>query len=124
MSHLTSYASSVQQLIFYHSVLLVYKVLKTKSPISMFSTPYNYKTRQADDVKIRHEPKLKLDLAADGFRWRASGQFNLLPLSIRNIATFTNSKLQQKTGSGRMWTLAESFEYEMKGLNTRLVQST
>ena len=90
---------SVQQLIFYHSVLLVYKVLKTKSPkylYDMFSTPYNYKTRQADDVKIRHEQKLKLDLAADGFRWRASGQFNLLPLSIRNIATFTKFKTAAK----------------------------
>ena len=90
---------NVQQLIVYHSVLLVYKVLKTKSPkylYDMFSTPYNYKTRQADEDKIRHEQKLKRDLAADGFRWRAAGQFNQLPLNIRNLASYPKFKISAK----------------------------
>ena len=62
----------------------------------MFSTPYNYKTRQADEDKIRHEQKLKLDLAADGFRWRAAGQFNQLPLNIRNLASYPKFKIAAK----------------------------
>ena len=49
---------SVQQLIAYHSLILVYKVMQAKSPkylYSMFSTPYNYKTRQAQCGIIRQD---------------------------------------------------------------------
>jgi hypothetical protein len=72
--------------------LLISKSLYLYIAISL----YHYKTRKADYVKIRHEHKLKLDLAADGFRRRASGQFNLLSLSIRNKATFKKFQIAAK----------------------------
>ena len=47
---------SVNQLIFYHSLLQVYKVNKTQTPKylnNMFSRTYNYNTRQAVGGVIR-----------------------------------------------------------------------
>ena len=90
---------SVQQLIAYHSLILVYKVMQAKSPkylYSMFSTPYNYKTRQAQCGIIRQDRGLDLDLAADSFRWRASELYNQLPLVIRNMDTLEKFKTRVK----------------------------
>ena len=78
---------SVNQLAFYHTVLLVYKVKVSKQPkylSNMFNWSYKYNTRQADRGQIRLEGRPKLELANQGFKWRAARQFNQLPVDILN----------------------------------------
>ena len=88
---------SVNQLIFYHSVLLVYKVNLNKTPRylhNMFSWSYNYDTRQATGGLIRLRGKPKLDVSKQSFRWRAANQFNQLPEDVRTsptLAIFKNT---------------------------------
>ena len=62
---------SVRQLAAYHSVVLVYKVMKTETPKylhSMFSSKYTHDTRLAKSGMIKHStrPKLEHSLA----RWQ------------------------------------------------------
>ena len=81
---------SVHQLVVYHSVVLVYKILKNESPsflFSMFSAKYSYKTKQARTGQIKHTRDLELEMTKDSFRWRASDAYNELPQEIRNIET-------------------------------------
>ena len=90
---------SVQQLVVYHSVLMVYKVVRTESPAylhSMFQTKYQYRTRQADSGVIKHMYCPKLTLTCQSFRFQASGHFNNLPSSIRNSATLQGFKMLVK----------------------------
>ena len=91
---------SVNQLIFYHSVLQVYKVNKTQTPKyldSMFSWTYNYNTRQAVGGVIRLVGKPKLDVTKNSFRWRAANQYNQLPAEIRRCQTLESFKSNAKT---------------------------
>ena len=77
---------SVNQLSIYHSVVQVFKVLQDKSPKylhSMLTTPYGYKTREADSGKIRHRRGPELEISQDSFRWRSADFFNSLPAHIR-----------------------------------------
>ena len=81
---------SVHQLIVYHSVVLVHKVMQNKSPKylhSMFAAEYQYKTKQAHNGLIKHTRDLDLEITKDSFRWRAAKSYNELPLSIRNTAS-------------------------------------
>ena len=90
---------SVHQLSVYHSVVLVFKVLQVKSPkylYNMFSTTYNYKTREADSGRIRNIRKPELELSKDSFRWRAAALFNQLPENIRNKKNLPGFKLAAK----------------------------
>ena len=90
---------SVHQLSVYHSVVLVFKVLQVKSPkylYNMFSTTYNYKTREADSGRIRNIRKPELELSKDSFRWRAAALFNQLPENIRNKKNLQGFKLAAK----------------------------
>ena len=90
---------SVQQLVVYHSVLMVYKVVRTESPAylySMFQTKYQYRTRQADSGVIKHMYCPRLSLTCQSFRFQASGHFNNLPSSIRNSETLQGFKLLVK----------------------------
>ena len=90
---------SVQPLVVYHSVLMVYKVVRTESPAylhSMFQTKYQYRTRQADSGVIKHMRCPKLTLTCQSFRFQASGHFNNLPSSIRNSETLQGFKMLVK----------------------------
>ena len=90
---------SVHQLAVYHSVLLVYKVMKTESPAylhSMFNTKYQYRTRQADSEIIKHMKCPHLTLTSQSFRFQASGHFNGLPNRIRNLESLPQFKLKVK----------------------------
>ena len=90
---------SVHQLAVYHSVVLVYKVRQTESPrylFSMFSAKYNCDTRQAASGLIRHTRGIELDIAKDSFRWRASNEFNSLPLVTRQKTTLKEFKSSAK----------------------------
>ena len=91
---------SVHQLVFYHSVLVIYKVKQKHTPRyldSMFSWSYQYNTRQAESGHIRLEGRPRLELSKDSFRWRAAHQFNQLPADVRNSATLEKFKVKAKT---------------------------
>ena len=90
---------SVQQLVVYHTVVMVYKILKNQSPsylYSMFSTNYNYGTRQAGSGMIRSTRTPTLDLASCSFRYRATVMYNDLPLYLREKSTLSGFKLATK----------------------------
>ena len=90
---------SVQQLVAYHSVVLVYKVLKTQKPqylYSMFSSQYQYDTRQAKSGMIKHTERPRLEMSLSSFRYRAAKIFNELPPEIRNKQTIQNFKIAAK----------------------------
>ena len=90
---------SVQQLVAYHSVVLVYKVLKTQKPqylYSMFSSQYQYDTRQAKSGMIKHTERPRLEMSLSSFRYRAAKIFNELPPEIRNKQTLLNFKIAAK----------------------------
>ena len=90
---------SVNQLIFYHSVLLIFKVKQNKSPKylhNMFSWNYKYNTRQAEGGNIRLIGKPKLEVTRNSFRWRAANQFNQLPEEIKTCKSLENFKLSVK----------------------------
>ena len=91
---------SVNQLIFYHSVLQIFKVNKSQTPKyldNMFSWNYSYNTRQAEGGLIRLVGKPKLDITRNSFRWRAANQFNQLPADIRKCQTLACFKTKAKT---------------------------
>ena len=90
---------SVNQMVFYHSVLLIYKVKQSQTPKylhSMFSWSYNYNTRQAEGGLIRLVGKPKLDVNKYSFRWRAANQYNQLPVEVRTCASLESFKFQAK----------------------------
>ena len=91
---------SVNRLIFYHSVLLVYKVKMNKSPMyidNMFNWSYMYHTRQAEEGLIKIIGKPKLDVSRSSFRMRAANNYNQLPTKIRGSTTLSIFKSEVKT---------------------------
>ena len=92
---------SVNQLVVYHSVVLVYKVMQSKSPRylhSVFLTSYSYQTKQADKKLLRQTRNMDLDISHSSFRWRAGQAFNDLPLEIRSLG-----KLVKFKNKARIW---------------------
>ena len=92
---------SVNQLIFYHTVLLVYKVRQSKSPNYIYrmhnSWLYPYTTRQAENGLIRVGVRAKLEVVKNSFRWRAASSFNQLPADIRTCSRVESFKRKVKT---------------------------
>ena len=90
---------SVHQLAVYHSVVLVYKVMKTESPAylySMFNFKYQYRTRQANSGVIKHMECPHLTLSSQSFRYHGSGHYNGLPSSIKNSESLPQFKMKVK----------------------------
>ena len=90
---------SVHQLAVYHSVLMVYKVMKVQSPAylySMFNSHYRYRTRQCDSGIIKHMTCPHLTLSSQSFKYQASGHFNSLPENIRAAKSLPQFKLLVK----------------------------
>ena len=81
---------SVNQMIFFHSVLLVFKVKLSRSPKYMYmmhnNWTYHYTTRQAENGLIRVAVRPRLELVRDSFRWRAANNFNQLPVDFRTCS--------------------------------------
>ena len=92
---------SVNQLVFYHSVLLVYKVKMSQTPRYLHSMhnkwSYQYRTRQAESGLIKMVGNPRLELTKNSFRWRAAQHYNQLPSEIRNSENFASFKLKAKT---------------------------
>ena len=77
---------SVNQLAVYHSVLMVHKVMQTKSPAylySMFNSQYRYRTRQCDSGIIKNMTCPHLTLSSKSFKYQSSGHYNSIPKNIR-----------------------------------------
>ena len=86
----------------YHTVLMVYKVLKTGTPSyinSMFNTDYRRMTRQAIQGVIKPSPVRSIsrqELANKSFRFRAVQDYNLLPVQIKEATSLTIFKKSAK----------------------------
>ena len=91
---------SVNQLIFYHTVLLVFKVRQSKSPNYIYrmhnSWLYPYTTRQAENGVIRVGIRARLEVVKNSFRWRAASSFNQLPVEIRTCSKVESFKRKVK----------------------------
>ena len=90
---------SVNQLIFFQTVLLIYNVNQNKVPEylhNMFNSSYNYDTRQARGGQIKLRGKPKLDIGRNSFRWRGANMFNQLPEEIRRSSSVISFKTRAR----------------------------
>ena len=92
---------SVRQLVFFHSVALIFKTLKTSYPKYIFSKlnsefPYNTRLAQTESVRMGSQFKSKLDLTEKSFMNRATVSFNQLPATLRQIPTIEAFKKKLK----------------------------
>ena len=92
---------SVQQLAYYHTVILVYNILHSGQPKylhNFFNMQYKVKTRLADQqlLKPSQVDAPHHDLVTDSFRWRGLHQWNDLPFKIRNLSNTLDFKKQAK----------------------------
>ena len=99
---------SVNQLVFYHSVLLVFKVRQNKSPRYIYrmhnNWSYPYTTRQAANDLIRVGARPRLEVVKDSFRWRAASAFNQIPMDIRTCNKVESFK--KKVKPWIMWNIS------------------
>ena len=95
---------SVAQLSVYHSLVLVYKILSTKSPQYLYSklsqvNDSHYKMRSAADkskIRLGSDSQADAGLARRSFKYRATREWNLLPQEIRQLATLKVFKMELK----------------------------
>ena len=107
---------SVRQLMTYHSLVLLYKTLKHKTPEYLYHRvtaggKFPYKTRQAatcpegfsfeiqhpvDSGSVRQVTGNKLDLSKNGWCWRSVEMFNTIPDHIRLETNLVNFKKKLK----------------------------
>ena len=90
---------SVKQLVVYHSVTMIHKVMKTGTPTYMFnrlSAVHSYRTRQSSTGSIRQDETFRTSstLPRTSFRWRGSLNYNRLPPSTRAISSFHTFKVK------------------------------
>ena len=90
---------SVNQLAFYHSVLLVYSVRWNRTPRYLFELHdkwiYRYETRQAEAGLIGLT-RPRSEIAKSSYGFRAASQFNMLPKDIRDLDNLSVFKTQVK----------------------------
>ena len=76
---------SVKQMIFYHTVLHVWRVQKFEKPVyihNKLDTHYNYNTRRATSGNIRL-PEIRTNLGQKGFMFRGAAMWNTLPDNLK-----------------------------------------
>ena len=92
---------SVKQLVFYHSVLLIYKIIQNKYPKYMYSKlatqfPYNTRLAETDSVRMGPSFQSKLDLTKKSFMNRATISYNQLPKELRAVSKIETFKIKVK----------------------------
>ena len=92
---------SVKQLVFYHSVVLIYKTILTTYPKYIYSKlstqfPYNTRLAQTDSVRMGEDFKSKLELTEKTFMNRATISYNQLPPELRKIPKIDDFKKKLK----------------------------
>ena len=92
---------SVNQLVFYHSVLQLHKVKLSGTPRYLYnmhsSWNYQYRTRQAESDLVHPLGIPRLEISKNSFKWRAAQQYNQLPTHVRKSMSIQSFKLQVKT---------------------------
>ena len=81
---------SVRQLVFYHSVIQIYKTKQTSSPKYIsdklnFEFPYNTRLASSESVRMGAEFKSKLALTEKSFINRSTVNFNQLPTELKQM---------------------------------------
>ena len=92
---------SVQQLIFYQSVILAHKIVTTGSPYYLaqkMSTSHPYRTRQGSTGSIRFGENFsyKSTLAQNSFCYQATIKYNGIPAEIRASTSLPQFKSKLK----------------------------
>ena len=92
---------SVRQLVFYHSVVQIYKTILTTYPKYIYSKlstqfPYNTRLAQTDSVRMGEEFKSKLELTEKTFMNRATISYNQLPPKLRKMPKIGDFKKKLK----------------------------
>ena len=92
---------SIRQLVFYHSVINIYKTLQTTYPKYIFNKlssefPYNTRLAQSESVRMGPAFQCKLELTEKSFLNRATVSFNKLPSDLRQIRKIDDFKSQLK----------------------------
>ena len=82
---------SVQQLFFYHTVLLIYKIRQSNQP-EYLAMKLKNDSRNGRIVL----PKIKLQLTKHSFCQRGASAWNQLPRHIRELATIGSFKVASK----------------------------
>ena len=88
---------SVRQLLTYHSLVLLYRTVKSKKPDYLYSKvksggDYRYSTRQADSGAIRQGLGPKLDICKQSWCWKSVEVFNTLPTDLKKEEKLPNFK--------------------------------
>ena len=92
---------SVRQLVFYHSVMQIYKTIFTTYPQYINSKlsnqfPYNTRLAQSDSVRMGADFQSKLELTEKSFMNRATISYNLLPPELRRTPKLETFKEKLK----------------------------
>ena len=92
---------SVNQLVFFHTAVLVFKTIKNHSPAflhDMVDTSYGYRTRACEAGLLRqtegYKPSHGLNIKS--YRWRSISYWNQLPADIRACQTLSKFKILLK----------------------------
>ena len=85
---------SVRQLIFYHSTVQIFKILRTETPTYIYqritetgSFPYNTRLAASDSVRIAPSLTSRLEIIQKSFVIRATQGYNLLPTELRQLSS-------------------------------------
>ena len=90
---------SVRQLVFYHTVLSVHKIVTSGQPTELnknFSTAYHYSTRQATSGGVRTSGTSRTKRSQSSFTYRGASEYNGIPASIRQLKNIETFKLRLK----------------------------
>ena len=96
---------SVNQLAIYHTMVLQYKTVQTRTPEYLFnkiSVDFPYKTRLASTRSIRVKGGNNFQaknnqLTHNSYRWRATAQWNDIPASIRALTKVKSFKKELRS---------------------------
>ena len=92
---------SVRQLIYYHSVLLIYKTLKTGFPKYIYNRlgtnfPYNTRLASSESIRLGPETRSSLALTENSFINRATSNYNQLPSLVKQAPSMEVFKRRLK----------------------------
>ena len=89
-------------MIYYHSVILIYKTSQTTYPKYIYSKlatefPYNTSLAESDSVRMGPNFQSRLELTEKSFMNRATVSYNQIPTELRQIQKIENFKMKLKT---------------------------
>ena len=81
---------NVRQLVFYHSVVLIHKTLRTGFPNYIYNKlekdfPYHTRLASSESIRMGSQFRSKLTLTENSFMNRATSSYNLLPATMRQL---------------------------------------